>query len=107
MSSQRISAVKSNIQNLQEKTEKMGGSHTVEVDHESRQRADVAEAEKRRFEQECLRLKGEKARMETEQRMQTEQREGLERQRKIQLQSQRKQEEDERIRIHKELTASK
>lgn len=85
----------------------MGQSHTVEVDHKSRQRAVVAEAEKRRFEQECLRLKGEKARMETEQRMDKEQREQLERQRIIQLQSQRKQEEDERTRIHKELKASK
>lgn len=83
----------------------MGQSHTVEVDHKSRQRADVAEAENRRFEQECLRLKGEKARMETEQRMDKEQREQLERQRIIQLQSQRKQEEDERTRIHKELKA--
>lgn len=85
----------------------MGQSHTVEVDHKSRQRADVAEAENRRFEQECLRLKGEKARMETEQRMDKEQREQLERQRNIQRESQRKQEEDERTRIHKELKASK
>lgn len=85
----------------------MGQSHTVEVDHKSRQRAVVAEAEKRRFEQECLRLKGEKARMETEQRMDKEQREQLERQRNIQRESQRKQEEDERTRIHKELKAWK
>lgn len=76
-------------------------------DHESRRRAEKAEAENTRVEEICKRLQDENLRMETEQRMVKEQNQELERQKQILIESQRNKEEEERTRIYKHLKAAK